>query len=197
LKKLVIILLALAMFSMVSVPSVRAQDIEGWVSVDKNTYEPGEQGAIYITIRNTGDDPIEVKNVTIEFTDWMIYTEDGWDPLGNKTIVYDPVIIVSSETAVALDEITFTIPNDARGHSTSVDLSIYTNKGKLHTYAIKGWNNQIQVMDAYSLRYLKAMDNIVTLLTVVSILAIISAIIIAAAIFLSGRRPRVTWQKEE
>lgn len=182
---------------MVLVPSVRAQGIEGWVSANKNTYEPGEQGTIYITIRNTGDDPIEVKNVTIEFTDWMIYTEDGWDPLGNMTIVYDPVIIVSSETAVALDEITFTVPNDARGHSTSVDLSIYTNKGKLPTYAIKGWNNQIQVMDAYSLRYLRAMDNIVTLLTVASILAIISAIIIAAAIFLSGRRPRVTWQKEE
>lgn len=196
-KKLVAILLALAMFSMVLVPSVRAQDIEGWVSVNKNTYEPGEHGTIYITIRNTGDDPIEVKNVTIEFTDWMIYTEDGWDPLGNKTIVYDPVIIVSSETAVALDEITFTVPNDARGHSTSVDLSIYTNKGKLPTYAIKGWDNEIQVMDAYSLRYLRAMDNIVTLLTVTSILAIISAIIIAAAIFLSGRRPRVSWHKEE
>lgn len=196
-KKLVAILLALAMFSMVLVPSVRAQDIEGWVSVNKNTYEPGEHGTIYITIRNTGDDPIEVKNVTIEFTDWMIYTEDGWDPLGNKTIVYDPVIIVSSETAVALDEITFTVPNDARGHSTSVDLSVYTNKGKLPTYAIKGWDNEIQVMDAYSLRYLRAMDNIVTLLTVTSILAIISAIIIAAAIFLSGRRPRVSWHKEE
>jgi len=196
LRKLVTILFTLAMLAVVLVPSVKAQGIEAWVSLDKMAYEPGQQGTISITIRNTGDDPIEVKNITIEFNDWMLYTEDGWDPLGNMTVVYSPAIIITSNSSVALDAITFTVPNDARGHSTSADLSIYTNKGRLSSYYIMGWNDWISVIDSSQLRYLRALDNIVLLLTVVAILAIVSAIIVAAAVFLSGRRPGVTWQKE-
>ncbi len=197
LKKSVTILFTLAILAVVLAPSVEAQGVEAWVSLNKSTYEPGEQGTITITLRNTGDDPIEVKNITIEFNEWMRYTEDGWDPLGNMTVVYSPNIIVTSDSSVALDAITFTVPNDARGRSTSVDLSIYTNKGRLPSYYIMGWNEWISVIEPSNLRYLRALDNIVLLLTVVAILAIVSAVIIAATVFLSGRRPGVTWQKEQ
>lgn len=193
-KKIVVILMALAMFSMLSMSSVEGQrdKVEVWVSLDKTPYEPGDQGEIHVTIRNTGEDPIEIRNMTIQFTSWMFYTEDGWDSLGNQTIVLDPVVIVSSDAAVALDEIAFTVPSDARGISTLVDLSIYTNQGEVPEWAIRGWNSRIEVISAYDLRSLRAMDNIVTLLTVVAVLAIVSAIIIASAVFLSGRRPGVT-----
>ncbi len=196
LKKLIAILFMLTMLAVVLVPPVKAQDIEAWVTLDKMAYEPGQQGTISITVRNTGDDPIEVKNLTIVFKDWMLYTEDGWDSLGNMTVIYSPAIIITSNSSVALDAITFTVPNDARGDSTEVNLSIYTNKGRLPSYYIMGWDHFIDVVDYYQLRYLRALDNIVLLLTVVAILAIVSAVIVAAAVFLSGRRPGVTWQKE-
>ena len=111
LKKLVTILLALAMLSIVLVP-VGANGVNVYVSLDKVVYEPGGQGTISITIRNSGDDPIEVKNVSVEFTNWMMYTADGWDELGNKTIIYSTAIIIGSNSTVALDPISFTVPTD-------------------------------------------------------------------------------------
>ncbi len=197
-KKQITILLASALLFVVLVAPIEAQGIEAWVHLNKTHYEPGEQGTITIVIRNNyEDDPIDVKNVTVHFTSWMRYGEDGWDPLGNQTIVYDPPIIISSDTAVALDQISFTVPDDDRGHWTPVSLSIFTSKGLLSEHNIKGWAGSINVVDAYNLRSLRAMDNIVLLLSVGAILAIIGAIIIAAAVFLSGRRPGVTWQKEQ
>jgi hypothetical protein len=43
---------------------------------------------------------------------------------------------------------------------------------------------------------LEDMDKIITLFTIQAVLLIICTIIIAATIFLSVRRPRVTWKKE-
>lgn len=198
LKKLAILLALVAISIVLSTP-VAAQDIEAeaWISLDKTPYEPGQQGKIFITVRNVGDDPIEVKNLTVEFSQWMRYTDEGWDPLGNETVIYDPVVIIPSKEGVALDAITFTVPDDDRAHSTLVDLAIYTNKGRLPSHSIMGWNDRIDVMDPFNLRYLRAMDNIVTVLTILAILAIVSAIVVAAAIFLQGRRSGVTWAKEE
>ncbi len=175
------------------VQSVAANDIEMWVRFDKAAYEPGEQGTIFITIRNTGTGPIEINNVTLTFPQWMIFTEDGWDPLGNKTIPYEPAIIVTSKTVESLEAITFTVPTDGRAgrNFPTVEIRMHTSEGYL------SYNGQIEVLAPYTSRSLRALDNIVMLLTVVAILAIVSAIIIAAAVFLSGRRPGVTWQKEE
>jgi subtilase family serine protease len=84
------------------------------------------------------------------------------------------------------------VPTDGRAGSTDVNIWIYTNKpSPLHE------REYITVIEPSTQSLLRSLDNIVVLLTVVAILAIISAIIIAAAVFLSGRRPGVTWQKEE
>lgn len=191
-KKLIAILttsiMILCIFNLVV--EVRGLRAEAWISMDKLVYEPGEKGNIHITIRNIGNDPIEVRNVTIEFNEWKLYTEDGWDSYGNKSVIYDPPIIVSSKSAVALDPIAFTVPTDARALSTSPILSIHTNEGKLPENDIMGQGQVIEVIDSYSLRYLKGTENTVTLLTVIAVLTIIGAMIVAAAIFLSGRRPR-------
>lgn len=185
------ILLVLAMLSMIFMPPVGAQ-IDVYMGLDKVQYEPGGQGTISITIRNTSVDPIEVKNVSIQFTGWMMYTADGWDELGNWTVVYSTPITVGSNKTVALDSISFTVPNDGRAESTYVNILIYTNKAS-PLYK----QEYVRVIDPYTQSYLRALDNIVMLLTVVAILAIVSAIIIAAAVFLSGRKPGVSWQKEE
>ncbi len=186
------ILLALAMLAVLA-SSVAAEDINVYVQLDKVQYEPGGQGTISITIRNTSDDPLEIKNVSIEFTNWMMYTVDGWDELGNQTIVYASAIQVSSKTGkAALDDISFSVPTDGRATSTSVHVWIYTNKpSPLHEQEF------VSVVDPSTQNLFRALDNIVMLLTVTAILAIVSAIIIAAAVFLSARRPGVTWQKEE
>ncbi len=189
-KKLIAALLALAALSLTLTP-VEAQ-VSVYTSKDKVQYAPGEQGTISIVIRNQGDDPLEVKNLTIMFNSWMRYTVDGWDALGNQTIVYSSVINVPSKTGVVkLDDIRFTVPTDDRAGGTDVDIWIYTNKPSPIPV-----DEGIDVIDPSTQNVQRAMDNIVMILTVVAILAIIGAIIIAAAIFLSGRKPGVTWQKE-
>lgn len=192
LKKVIVILLALTMLSIALVPSVRANGVDVYTNLDKVQYALGEQGKIFITIKNAGEDPIEIRNVSIYFESWMWYTVDGWDELGNQTIVYSEPITVGSNTTIELDEIGFTVPSDGRAVTTEVNIWIYTNKpSPLHEREF------ITVVDPSTQNLLRALDNIVVLLTVGAILAIISAIIVAAAIFLSGRRPGVTWQKEE
>lgn len=191
-KRIALVLIAVTMLSLALGSSVRADDVEAYVNFDKAEYRPGEQGTISITIRNAGTSPIEVKNVTIAFAKWMTYTEDGWDELGNKTISYSSPLIIGSNTTDALDAISFTVPTDGRAVSTRVDILVYTNRP-----APIGYSATVTVVDPSTLSLLRAMDNMVTILALVAVSAIIAAVIIAAVVFLSARRPSVTWQKEE
>jgi len=183
------------MFTIMLAPSVVANGVYAYSKLDKVQYAPGEQGTISITLRNTGDEPIELYNVTVIFTDWMLYTIDGWDEIGNWTIDYRDLDPIGSDKTIELDDIQFTVPTDGRAASTwgstPVHMYLHTTKGILHE------QQYINVISPSTYNLQKAMDNVVLLLSVGAILAIISAIIIAAAVFLSGRRPGVTWQKEE
>lgn len=186
-RRKIIVLLVFATLSLVLMPLVYANGIHVYVSKDKYEYAPGEKGTISVVLRNTGNDPIEVHNVSIQFTAWMMYTVDGWDELGNDTIVYDEAIVVGGNKTVALEDISFTVPTDGRAVSTNVKLWIYSNlPGPLQPYA-----EQINVVPSSQRSILRALDNIVVLLTVAAILAILGAMIIAAAVFLSARRPNV------
>ncbi len=99
---------------------------------------------------------------------------------------------MGSNKTVALEDISFSVPTDGRAESTWVDIQIYTNEpSALHE------RKYVSVVDPSTQSLLRALDNIVVLLSVTAILAIISAVIIAAAVFLSARRPGVTWQREE
>jgi len=183
-----------AALSMILVQSVSANGIDVFVNKDKVEYGPGDTGTISIIIRNTSEDPIEIRNMSIQFTNWMMYTVDGWDELGNRTIFYSPYLIVASNQSVALEDISFTVPSDGRAQSTDVELWVYTNKPS----PLNPWPRAeyIYVVPSYQQNIQRSMNNIVLLLTVAAILAILSAIIIASAIFLSARRPNVKWQKE-
>ena len=193
-KKLVTILLALAILSIVLTPSVCASSY--YVYVDKKIYNPGERGTIYIVIDNDGNEPIEIKNVTIVFGNWLRLTEDGWDEKVNFSIVFDEPIAVLSNTTHALDPIGFTVPDDSRAVTSSVYIGLGTSKAISWDWSTVS-SATVYLATPEDQILLRDLDNIVMLLTVVAILAIISAIIIAAAVFLSGRRSGVTWQKEE
>ena len=191
-RKLFVTLMATAILSLMLVYPVAANGVDVYVGFSKRQYAPGEQGSFSITIRNTGDNPIEVKNVSVVFESWMMYTVDGWDELGNQTIDYSDLAPIGSNKTAPLDDVSFTVPTDGRAMSTDVYIRIYTDKQVLTEY------EHVDVVEPEVLNLQRSLDNIVTLLTLVAILAIISAIIIAAAVFLSGRRPAgVTWQKED
>jgi hypothetical protein len=180
-KELIIVALSLVVLSVVSIPSINAGG-EVYVILNKTQYEPDEKGTISITVRNTGTAPLSIKNVTVKFTNWMAYTEKGWDPLGNQTIIYESAVIVEEKKAKALPDITFTVPKDSRATNTNVEIWIYTNEPTpipAMTY--------IHVVDPSTQNSLNAMNSIVTLLTVGVILLVISAIIVAAAVFVAGR----------
>jgi hypothetical protein len=180
-KELIIVALSLVVLSVVSIPSINAGG-EVYVILNKTQYEPDEKGTISITVRNTGTAPLSIKNVTVKFTNWMAYTEKGWDPLGNQTIIYESAVIVEEKKAKALPDITFTVPKDSRATNTNVEIWIYTNEPTpipAMTY--------IHVVDPSTQNSLNAMNSIVTLLTVGVILLVISAIIVAAAVIVAGR----------
>lgn len=201
LRKFALVLFAMAILSAVLIKHVDANGISVYVNLNKVEYEPGEQGIIFVSIRNTSEDPIEVKKVYVEFSSWMLYTEDGWDELGNMTIVYSPPIQVPSENGtIDLDPISFAVPTDGRATSTSARIFAHTNEGLVQGYTGFGTAARmpvVSVVEPSNQGLLRALDNIVVLLTVVAILAVVGSIIISAAVFLSGRRSRVMWRKEE
>lgn len=200
-RKYALAIFAVAILSAILVKHVDANGIDVYINLNKVEYEPGEQGTIYVSIRNTSEDPIEVKKIYVEFSNWMLYTEEGWDELGNMTIVYSPPIQIPSENGtVDLDPISFTVPTDGRATSTSARIFAQTNEGLVQGYTGFGTAARVpivSVIESSNRSLLRAVDNIVVLMTVVAILAIVGSIIIAAAVFLSGRRSRVMWRKEE
>ena len=200
-RKYALAIFAVAILSAILVKHVDANGIDVYINLNKVEYEPGEQGTIYVSIRNTSEDPIEVKKIYVEFSSWMLYTEEGWDELGNMTIVYSPPIQIPSENGtVDLDPISFTVPTDGRATSTSARIFAQTNEGLIQGYTGFGTAARVpivSVIESSNRSLLRAVDNIVVLMTVVAILAIVGSIIIAAAVFLSGRRSRVMWRKEE
>ena len=185
-KKLFVTLTAVASLFLMFAPSTSAATFEVHVSLNKVQYVPGEQGTLSILIRNTGDEPMEVKNVSIYFENWMMYTLDGWDEAGNMTIDYTDLDPIGSNKSVALDDVSFTVPTDGRAMSTNVDLWIYTSAPSPRHEEV-----YVDVVEPEVLAVQRAMENIVTLLTLVAILGFVGAIIIAAAVFLSARKPGV------
>jgi uncharacterized membrane protein len=184
-KRLFVALAAVLLLPFLFAPSASAAVYEPYVYLDKVRYTPGEQGTISIILYNVGTTAMEVKNVSIEFDNWMKYTADGWDELGNMTIDYSDMPPVSSNSTILLDEVSFTVPTDERAEDTYVDITICVDG----VYRELSNVLRVDVIEPETLALQRAMDNMVTLLTLGALLAIIGAIIIAAAIFLTARKP--------
>ena len=155
---------------------------------DKPEYSAGQTGKLYITYNNSRDDPprpVTIRNITIAFEEWQAYINNEW--VGTLTYTPNENEKTVTEHTARTFEVSFTVPSDGRAKTTNVNITVFTNKGSE--------NN-----DLYEIQVVKTpvyMDQIVTIFTIQVVLLIICTIIIAATIFLSARRPQITWRREE
>ena len=163
------------------VPLANAQPpVTVWT--DKSEYAPGEKGTLHVVFYNNGASAVTIEEIEIVFEGWRAYINDEWQ--GNQTIEIDQAVV---SKGVYEKEITFTVPTDGRAESTTVHITIRTTElGDIDRYP--------DVSVAYTPKY---MEQVVTLFTVQVVLLIVCTIIIAATIFLSARRPQVTWKQAE
>lgn len=182
-KVLVLGLIALSMI--LFAPLVSAQEPETiTVWTDKPEYAPGERGTIHVAFYNDRGIALTIEKVIIVFNGWRAYINGQWE--GNQTVEVNKAVV--SEEVYVIDA-TFTVPADGRANSTNVSIVVQTSEV-----------GNIPLTPPYYIFVLETsryMEQIVTLFTVQVVLLIVCTIIIAATIFLSARRPRITWRKEE
>jgi hypothetical protein len=154
---------------------------------DKPYYKPGETVTLKFWVYNEGPEDIVLKNITIEYP-WHSVL---WG--GNKTIKNINAALTKSQNWTYSD--TITIPTDGRAGSGYVRIT-YT-----YTYGSStpnpSTNIYLSIASVPEYFLFENMDRLVTLITVLVVLVIVGAIIIAAAIFLTMRRPEVTWKAEQ
>lgn len=183
-KLFALILVTVAVF--IAAPLASAQEpptLTAWT--DKAEYAPGETGTLSFALYNNGGSALNIKKVTIVFDEWRAYRNGQWE--GNQTIDVTPPLVVESKAAPYENSTKFTVPNDGRAQTTSVHITFYTV------------DTGIAASGIYSITVVRTpryMDQIVTLFTVQIVLIIVCTVILAATIFLSARRPQVTWSKE-
>jgi uncharacterized membrane protein len=161
-----------------------AASIEIYGYNDKTQYMSGGEGTFKFWIYNDGTEDIILKNITIEYPWHSLYV---WE--GNETIIdINTAILVGGNWSTTK---TFTVPSDGRAVSGNIRVTVVTDKLTPQTK-----NFWLNVVGAPSYGSLQDMDKIVTLFTVQVVLVIVCTIIIAATVFLSTRKPQVTWAKE-
>jgi hypothetical protein len=155
--------------------------ITAWV--DKQKYNPGDKGTLYIAFLNSEDFGVRIENVTITYDSWQAYKDGDW--VGNETQTIGADV---GKGSVYRIEISFTVPDDGRAKSTYVDVRVGTDFG----YQYESYAAYIEVSETPSY-----MEQIITLFTIQVVLLIVCTAIIAGTIFLTARRPHVTWKAEE
>jgi len=186
--KILLISMMAALVMLVYAPTVNAvANIEVYGYTDKTQYMPGETVTLKFYIYNQGPDEVVLKNVSIYYP-W-------YSPIwgGNETVKNIDFVLAKEKNWNTTK--TFTVPNDGRAIGSDIHLEyVYTIGTSVYT---RSANIPINLASTPSYGSLKDLDKIVTLFTVQAVLIIVCTIIIAATIFLSVRRPQVTWRTEE
>ena len=177
--------ISLILFAPLTQAQIPPTRIVAWT--DKPQYLAGQTGKLYITYNNDRIDPVTIHNITIVYEEWWAYINNAW--VGNTTFEpTDTEKSVTEETAYTF-ETGFTVPSDGRARTTAVFIVVYTNEPIPDSLYV---NIGIRVVETPAY-----VEQIVTLFTIQVVLLIVCTIIIAATIFLSARRPHVTWKQEE
>lgn len=154
---------------------------------DKSEYSAGQTGKLYITYNNDRDDPVTIRNITITFNEWQAYINKEW--VGTLTYTPSENEKTITEHTARTFEVSFTVPSDGRAKTTNVNITVSTNEPISDSKSIHD--------GVYVVETPVYMDQIVTIFTIQVVLIIICTIIIAATIFLSARKPQITWRKGE
>jgi len=121
----------LAFFLLLSVSIAAAQnavdEVEIYAWTNKASYQPGDRGKLYITIKNDRSDAITIYNITVIFP-WHSYVKDHWE--GNITIKdIDEAIPGGGKTYST--EVEFSVPNDGRalwsGVARAAEINVMTD----------------------------------------------------------------------
>jgi hypothetical protein len=184
-RKFILILMAIALSTLTfTMPVNAAAHVEIYGYVDKTQYMPGDKGTLNIWIVNDGTEDVILKSVTIKYPWNAFYI---WE--GNETIKgINAAILQGGNWSTSR---TFTVPTDGRATGGNIIVEVVTST-ITRTKPIP-----ITVASAPAYGSLQDMDKLVTLFTVQVVLVIVCTIIIAATIFLSARKPQVTWKAEE
>ena len=183
LNKKIFALVILAVSALLLIPLTNAQPQQLTTWTDKPEYAPGEAGTLNIVFYNSRASAVTIEKIFIVFDNWRAYRNGQWE--GNQTLTVSQAVVSGGIYTTSL---AFTVPTDGRAVSTSVDITIQTTEvGNIHPT-----DGSITVVTTP--RY---MDQIATLFTIQVVLIIVCTVIIAATIFLSARRPQVTWKAEE
>lgn len=200
-KYLAIMITAIAISAIYLTSSAYAQppptvNIYAWT--DKTSYNPGEKGILKIVIRNDRTDvDLILKNITITYP-WFAYTGEKWE--GNATL--KPDVALTKNGGLYTTNVEFNIPVDGRVTSgtygiSEISIRIAVDKSPYYYPTTGDYQAPIYIKSTPLYMSFEDIDRIVTLFTIQVVLVIVCTVIIAATIFLSVRRPQVTWRTEE
>jgi len=182
-KRIVGMLVVVALLAMLCAQSVAAQvsDVYVYIWTDKPQYKPGEKGTLKISVLNNRTEPIEIRNITIEYP-WYTYDAEKGEWVGNVTIKLEPAEILASKGGKYYKPVEFTIPSDGRViMGDRIQIAVGTSKGMISrnvdlSVAAASWPMSIEDMDVW--------------MTSLTVAMVICTIILAIVIFLSTRRAR-------
>jgi len=179
------IVMTVSMLLLASLVNAQPETVTVWT--DKHEYSPGQTGKLYVAYNNILEDPVTIRNITVVFSQWWAYISDAW--VGNLTYKPSENEKTLAEHATRVFEISFTVPSDGRARSTNAEIKVYTN--------LPYFDKPISDPEISVFETPVDMEQIITLFTIQVVLLIVCTIIIAATIFLSARRPQVTWKPQE
>jgi hypothetical protein len=179
------IVMTVSMLLLAGLVNAQPETVTVWT--DKHGYSPGQTGKLYVAYNNNWKDPVTIRNITVVFSEWWAYINDAW--VGNLTYTPSEDDKTIAEYTTRVFEISFTVPSDGRARQTDAEIKVYTNLP---------YSNQPSITPEISVFETPVyIEQVITLFTIQVVLLIVCTIIIAATIFLSARRPQVTWRPQE
>lgn len=105
-----VLLLSLSV-SLISITAGAEPDVSVYLSTNKPYYTYGQSGKLYVTVRNGGPGPIEIRNISVTFP-WFGWYRGSWD--GNATITDIEDNAVAENATSETFEVAFTVPAEGR-----------------------------------------------------------------------------------
>jgi len=106
-----VLLLSLSV-SMISITAGARPNVSIFLSTDKPYYTYGQSGELYVTVRNEGPGPIEIRKITVTYP-WFGWYNGDWD--GNETRTDIENNAVAENATSDTFKFIFTIPTEGRG----------------------------------------------------------------------------------